>query len=295
MAAIRLANFEGDSIVVHFGGPASRIDAYTFANSLIGFADTSRAISSTIDPGQEIEIVIEAYGPGSFRTIVRRIRRDYGGVLSRGAEQVFWAIVATAIYENVLKRDVQPSITVNTNEVIIIHAHDRVIVPRQVYDAAQNSKKNPAVQDGLERTFRPLEQDKNVTNFGLTSKIDDTEPIVRIPRSEFPLYTSPSVISEVSSTERVRKENARLYILKAWLNHAKRKWSFEWNGVPISAPITDTDFLDRLDRREHLLGAGDALDVEITFKQAYDAGLGVYVNEPDSFFVTKVIRPVPRS
>jgi hypothetical protein len=100
---------------------------------------------------------------------------------------------------------------------------------------------------------------------------------------------------EETPTGRVRKESARLVILKAWLNHAKRKWSFEWNGVPISAPIAGTDFLDRLDRREHLLGAGDALDVEITFKQNFDPALGVYVTEPNSYLVTRVIRPVPRS
>ena len=85
-----------------------------------------------------------------------------------------------------------------------------------------------------------------------------------------------------------------MVILKAWLNHAKRKWLFEWNGVPISAPIADRDFLDRLDRREHLFGAGDALDVEITFKQNYDKNLGVYVNDTNSFVVTKVIQVVPK-
>jgi hypothetical protein len=78
------------------------------------------------------------------------------------------------------------------------------------------------------------------------------------------------------------------------LNHAKRKWSFEWNGVPISAPIADTGFLDKLDRREILFGSGDALDVEITLKQNENA-LGVWINDPNSFVITRVIRPVPKS
>ena len=64
--------------------------------------------------------------------------------------------------------------------------------------------------------------------------------------------------------------------------------------MPISAPITDKEFLDRLDRREHLLGSGDALDVEITYKQEFDPVLSVYVNDPNSFKVTRVIRPVAR-
>lgn len=58
--------------------------------------------------------------------------------------------------------------------------------------------------------------------------------------------------------------------------------------------LADTNFLDLLDRRELLLGAGDALDVELTFKQNYDKTLGVWINNPQSFVVTKVLRPVPR-
>jgi hypothetical protein len=291
---INLGRFEGDRIVVHFGGDFSGIDAYTFANSLIGFADTARAVNATIDPGQEIEIILEEFGPGSFRARLRRIRRDHGGLLSRGVEAVFWGILATLIYENVIKSDAHVRVVIQTDEVRLHHGSETIVVPRHLYEACENAKKNPAVQRGLERTFRPLNENKNVTEFGLTTRIDDPKPIVRIPRSQFELFTAPDAVTQVSPTERVRKETARLYILKAWLKHAKRKWSFEWNGVPISAPITDTDFLDRLQRREHLLGAGDALDVEITFKQFFDDELGVHVNEPDSYVVTKVIRPVPR-
>jgi hypothetical protein len=43
-----------------------------------------------------------------------------------------------------------------------------------------------------------------------------------------------------------------------------------------------------------LLGAGDALDAELTFKQNYDKTLGVWINDPQSYVVTKVLRPIPR-
>ena len=85
-----------------------------------------------------------------------------------------------------------------------------------------------------------------------------------------------------------------MIVLKPWLNHSRRKWSFEWNGIPISAPIRDPSFLDRLDRREILFGSGDALDVEIVYKQSFDPSLGVYVNDPGSFVISRVIRTVPR-
>jgi hypothetical protein len=211
-------------------------------------------------------------------------------MLSQAAGAVFWGVVANVVYDATIRHDLKPEIVINTNEVIIKQGNDTIIIPRAVHDATENAKKNPAVRRGLEQTFEPLAADKNVTDFGLTSSIDDPEPLVRIPRGDFPLITSHSALLDELPSEKIRTENARLVILKAWLNHAKRKWSFEWNGVPISAPITDKDFLDRLDRREYLLGAGDALDVEITFRQVLDQKLGFYVTEPNSYFVTKVIR-----
>ncbi len=296
MAIIRLGAFHEDTVVVHFGGDAKSIDAYTLANALIGFADTAYAVNSTLDPGHDIEIVIEATGPGSYRTVVRRIKKHYRGVLSGIAATIFWNVVSNAIYDATLKSaDPVPQITVNTNEVIIKHGHDTIIIPRNVYDATENAKKNPAVQKGIRKTFDALAQDTNVTEFGITSSISDPEPLIKIPRAEFPI--SAMIVSdvEVQPDTREIKQRARFLILKAWLNHAKRKWSFEWNGVPISAPIADKNFLDELDRRIHLLGAGDALDVEVTYRQSFDSALSVYVNDQNSFVVTRVIRTVPRS
>jgi hypothetical protein len=293
--AISLHELRGDTVVVHFGGEAGSIDAYTFADVLIGLTQTAYAISLTVDPGHEIEIRLEAIGPGSFRARLRRYKKQYGGVFTRSIEAVFWGIVANVIYDAAIKKDAPPHITVNTNEVIVETGGRVFIVPREVHEATQNVKNNPEVQEGLRRTFEPLQRDTSVTEFALTSRMDDPEPPVSIPRSEFPRILEAVSTFQEETKERTVKETARLIILKAWLNHAKRKWAFEWNGVPVSAPIADQDFLDRLERRELLLGAGDALDVEIAFKQRYDGELGLFVNEPNSFVVTKVVRPVPRS
>jgi hypothetical protein len=293
--AISLFDLRGDTIVVHFGGEAGSIDAYTFAGALIGLTQTAYAISSTVDPGHEIEIRLEAIGPGSFRARLRRVKKQYGGVFTRGIEAVFWGVVASVIYDAVIKHDNPPKIIINTYEVIIETGGRTYIVPRDVHEATQNVKNNLDVQEGLRHTFEPLQNDTYVTELAFTNRMDDLEPQVVIPRSDFFRVLEAVSIFQEDTKERTVKETARLIILKAWLNHAKRKWSFEWNGVPVSAPIADQDFLDRLERRELLLGAGDALDVEIAFKQRYDGEMGVFRNEPNSFVVTKIVRPVPRS
>jgi hypothetical protein len=51
-----------------------------------------------------------------------------------------------------------------------------VIVPRNVRQATENAKRNPNVQQGLRKTFEPLEADKRVTDFGITGSVDDPEP-----------------------------------------------------------------------------------------------------------------------
>jgi hypothetical protein len=294
MAFVSISEFSGDTIVLHFGGESARIDAYTFAAALIGFADTARAVSASIDFGEDIEIVVEAFGPGSFRTRVRRIREALGK-FEGPAQLIFWGLVTNLIYD-VAIRPPEPAtqVIVTTDEVTVIHGKDRIVIPRFVYEATENAKKNPDVRRGLQRMFQPLQNDKNVTEFGLTPHMEDTRPVVVIPRDEFQRFVEFPTIIEETGNERIKQETARLIILKAWLNHKLRKWSFEWNGVPVSAPIVDDDFLDRIERREYLIGAGDALDAEITFKQKFDNEFGVYINDPNSFVITKVIRPVPR-
>src|SRR3569623_303977 len=258
MAVIRLDSLESDSLVLHFGG-ATSINAHTLAEALLGFADASIAISATIDPGSSIEIVVEATGPGSFRTRVRRIRKDYGGLIAVGGT-IFWGVVTNLIYDAAFKSDPKLDIVVNTDEVIITHGNDTVIVPRKVHAEAEKAKKNPRVQSALTRTFNALAADEEITDFGITGSLGDSEPLVRIPRTDFPPVVYFPDVSLDGPEERIRKEKARLIVLKPWLNHSKRKWSFEWNGIPLSAPIHDTDFLDRLDRREVLFGRGDVLD-----------------------------------
>jgi hypothetical protein len=293
MPTISFDDFEDDTIVLHFGGAAGSIDAYTLAEALIGFADMARAISATIDPGTDIELLVEATGPGSYRTRIRRIKKDYGGLLVVGGT-VFWGVVGNYIYDNYVKNEPPPQVTVNVDGTVVKVGKYTVIVSAAVHAGTEHAKQNPAVQNGLAKTFAALEADDNVKDFGVTGSIHDPEPLFSIPRAEFPKIAQRPVATEEEPKDRPMKKRARLFVLKAWLNHAKRKWTFEWNGEPVSAPIADIKFLDQLDRRELLLGAGDALDADLTFKQNYDKALGVWINDPQSYVVAKVLRAVPR-
>jgi hypothetical protein len=293
MATIRFDDFENDTIVLHFGGAEGSIDAYTLAEALIGFADMARAISATIEPGTDIELLVEATGPGSYRTRIRRIKKDYGGLITVGG-MVFWGVVTNYLYDNYVKNEPPPQVVVNADGTIVKTGKYTIVVSAAIHSGTEHAKRNPAVQSGLARTFAALEADENVKDFGITGSLSDPQPLFSIPRAEFPKIAQRPVPSEEEPVHRSTKKRARLFVQKAWLNHAKRKWSFEWNGEPVNAPIGDAKFLDQLDRREVLLGAGDALDAELKFKQNYDKTLGVWINDPNSYVVSKVLRAVPR-
>lgn len=296
MAIVNIGELKGETIVLHFGGLPGNIGARTLGEALIGFSETAYGISATVDPGQDIEIVVEQTGPGSFRTLLRRVRQDPRGLLSDGIKDIFWGIVAAAIFEYALKPADPAQITINTSEVILKVGKDTYIVPRNIYDASQNAQKNPVVEKGIRRTFRALEADKAVTDFGITGSLKDPQPLIEIPRADFPAFPKTAVLETVDgANERFRRERTRLLVTKPWLNHARRKWSFEWNGVPISAPIIDAAFLDQIDRHEVVFGSGDALDVEISYKQTFSPELGIYENDTTSYVISKVIRTVPRS
>ena len=61
---IRVGEFE-ESIVIHFGTEGQRINAYTLATTLVNLADAARAANFAINPGYDIEVVVETLGGGS--------------------------------------------------------------------------------------------------------------------------------------------------------------------------------------------------------------------------------------
>jgi hypothetical protein len=292
MATIDLNRLNGDEVVVHYGGSFASVDAYTFANSIIALADAAGALSSTIDPDQEIEILIVALSDGSFRATLKRVKKGLGGFFARGAESLLWAYVALLLIEK--SEPVNINVIVESDQVIVQHGKDRVIVPKSVWDHMPAVRKDARVEKNLSKTFEILNDDQAIKVFGLTPNIKDKVPLVAVPRSEFPRMSTQSspVAAEAILSEqkkRFRTESVRLVILKAWLKQRNRKWAFEWNGIPISAVIADKAFWEKLSRRDILIGVGDALDVMLKYEQAYDENIATYVNNHNSFEIIDVL------
>lgn len=291
MGTIDLRRLDNDQIVIHFGGKLNSVDAYTFGNSLVSLADTIRAINETINPGQSIEIRLDAVGPGSFRAVIKKVKKGLGGFLSRAPENAFWAILAVWFIDPSFQEGKR--IEVFEDRVEISQGGDTIIISRDSFDQLQNTRANPKIERSVRKTFETIERDESIENFGLTPSLDDPEPLVQIPRDVFhKLARGEPTIND--SKRRPQHARSIFVTLKPWVDASKHKWSFEWNGVPISAYLTDENFLERIRRHEIRFGNGDALDAKIEYFQDFDDNLGVWVNDTQSFIVSDVYAYVPK-
>jgi len=285
LATIDVRKFKGDQIVVHFGGELTSVDAYTFANSLVSFADTVREVNSLVNPGQKIDVRLDAVGPGSFKAVIRQVRRDIGSLFESAPQNVFWILAALFIEQSI---EGETTTEITDNEVIITRGKESIIVSREVFEHTENVKRSENVQRNIRRTFETIEKDEAVTEFGLTPEISDPRPLVSIPRDDFSNLTKLPEVIQPSEHRRRWTEKAQLIVLKAWINASKRKWAFEWNQVPISAFLRDEEFLSRVKNHEIRFGNGDVIDVEIDFYQDYDAERKVWITDVSTYSISRV-------
>lgn len=303
MATFDLSAFDDATVVLHLGTDAKSIDAYTFAEVLTAFSDTAQSIASALDPAIEIQISVEGVAAGSIRALLRQSASNAGGFLSKGTGPLFWSIVGGVI-TNVVTAQMYPTPKINVivqdNSVVIEQGNDRIIVPRSAHESAMKVSSNPRVINGLDRTFKAVERDRKIKNLGLAQSMEDVKPVVVVDRKDFIKFNRRPVLAMrpeellPQTQRRRRRERARLVIVKVWLKSGNRKWTFEWNGVPIQAPIRDKSFFDKIASREYLIGDGDALDVWLEYFQSYVEGLRAYENEANTYEVVEVIQIIKR-
>ena len=117
---------------------------------------------------------------------------------------------------------------------------------------------------------------------------------MQIPRTDFDiLIKMPDLLLSEEEKRRPRTHTAILIVLKPWINASKRKWSFEWNGVPISAYVQDEEFLDQIRAHRIRFGNGDALEADIQVYEELDETIGVWINDPSTYVIQSVRKFMP--
>jgi hypothetical protein len=290
VATINISAFE-DTFVIHFGGEFSRINAYTLASSLVALADAAKAANAEINPGYEIEVVVEALGQGSFRTKVRALYRGAGNLFTQdNLKAIVLGVIAAFVYEHTLAPDRSVVVNVTDAEVVIEQGDTRIIVPREVHEAKRQVEEVPQFRQSVGHVIRAAEDDPDVTDFGL-SPDEDAEPPIRIPRERFGLISEPLPGGEGRTRE--IEDITIVRIVRAILQRSKRRWEFVWNGLTIAAPVLDGQFYDDFFAHRITIAPGDALEFKLRIKQRLNPEIGVYLN--DSYEVVEVRRHIPRA
>jgi len=201
-----------EEIVLHFGGERNKINAYTLASALVSIADAIKEANAVINPGYEVEVLVEAFGEGSFRAKVKTAYKGLKNLFnSNKLESIAIGVLASFIYQHTLAPDTDVKVIVDETQVIIEQGDKTVVVPRNVYDAQKEVEKSERFRQSVSNTFQSVEKDKNVTEFGFTKNIFDKEPDISVPREKFYLILSPF---ELSEPQREIQEVAELRIIK---------------------------------------------------------------------------------
>jgi hypothetical protein len=120
MRVIDISQFE-DSVVIHFETEGQRINAYTLASTLVSIADAAKAANNNLNPGYEVEIVVETLGPGSFRAKIRALYKKHQNLFSKEAVVALAiGIIGNYIYERTLAVDNKVKVEVFTDEVALL-------------------------------------------------------------------------------------------------------------------------------------------------------------------------------
>ena len=288
MAELRISN-AASGFVLYFDTPEPRVNAYAFASTIVALADAAKAAGRTLNSAVDIEVVVEALGQGSFRARISAIVRESGlFVKQQLISGLIIGVMSTYVYDHTLAKRDKIEVHVDEKEVVITQGNDRIIVPRDVYNAEQMVAKNPTFARSMDKMLGSVILDDRVTGFGITPDIDSPPPALILPRDLLAIRDEPI---DPEAKTRVVEEDADLYIVKAIMERSKRKWEFKWHGINISAPIKDPNFYDDFAKHNFTIAPGDEFQARIAIYQERDDISGVYANM--RYEVLLVYRHVP--
>lgn len=289
MNIIDVGQFE-ETFVIHFGSQFRRMNAYTLATSLVSIADAAKEANSFVNPGYEVEVVVEALGPGSFKAKIRTIYRGVGNLFSKqDLKSIALSIIAAYIYQQALAPDIDVNVKADDNCVIIEQSDKKIIIPKTVHEALKHVEKSEKFKKSVGQAFEAAEKDEKVKSIGISKDFEDEKPLIEIPRDMFHRVSTPE---EIESPTRQIEEYADLRILRAILERSKRRWEFVWQGVKISAPVLCDKFYDDFFEHKITIAPGDLLKVRMKIYQVRMPDIGVYTN--DKYEVLEVIEHVPK-
>jgi hypothetical protein len=137
----------------------------------------------------------------------------------------------------------------------------------------------------VSKAFTNASFDDSIKDMQIIKKTNN-ETIAHVKKSEFGYYEIPKNIIETPEKDKEEKASLVIYgpILDA--NNIKQ-WKFFRDGKPISANITDDNFLAKVKAGEQF-ASGDTLEVDLLIRQKFNQMLNTYIDSKKT--ITRVHR-----
>jgi predicted DCC family thiol-disulfide oxidoreductase YuxK len=272
----------GDTIVLTFHKQGHRVNAYALATTLVAMADAAKEANRLVNPGYELEVVVEAMGPGSFRTRLRAVYKSVDNLFSGAAvNNIIWGIVAAFIYEQTLAPDGRVTVNVSTDEIVIEQGNDRIVVPREIHEAKELLMESEEFCASVGKALDTVADEDGVTGFSLSTRDDELQAVINREQCK-----AVALLVIDTPNRRFVDEIAELEIIRAILERSRRRWEFVWRGIRIAAPVTDEAFYMEFAAHEVTIAPGDILEVKLRVYQRLDVAANIYIN--DSYEVIEV-------
>lgn len=289
METVDIREFEQE-FVIHFGTQRQTINAYTLASTLVSLADAVKEANIIINPGYEIEVLVDAIGPGSFRARIKAVYKGLQNLFSGSdLKAIVLGVVASYVYQITLAPDIIVQVNVGEKQVVVEQGNHKVIIPREVHEAVKQVEKSEKFKNSLGRMFDVVEKDKEISSIGIARKMSDEKPPIEIPRDRFAI-----VSRRVEPEEGAREieEITEVQISRAILDRSKRRWEFVWRGFKIAAPVSDDKFYDDFFAHRITIAPGDQMSVKLRIYQRKNDDTGIFVNE--RYEVVEVLKHIRR-
>lgn len=304
MTTVDLTNFEEDGFVLHFrisedkiGDNVHKVDAAVLGKTLVSIAAAIRSVGREMYPKFRCEVVVKSVGPGSFRVrlgIEQISAKDWVLGLSS-------SVIASVISGIIVYHVTTPNSDVSTyrdgDATILEYEHEKTYQDGSLEKERTTMKLNMPIENPenvdiitkaskakrhIDSAIKAMNSEPSIEEFGICRGLNDELPALTVPRSSFPSIIEDPEQSqdeeEETVFERVIEDNAEAIVHLAVFERSDHEWEFVWNGVNISASISDSDFFDKLEKGEIAIRHGDVFSAKLKIHQKRKGHDGIWMN-----------------
>ncbi len=275
---------DAEPVVVKFGGDVEQIDVNTFTKVILDYTTVLNVACAEGDPNVTVRTTIRSVRPGCLMVdlgIVTDVVKNLFSDPKTALETVSGAVtIASGFYE--LKKHLSKHGRASSfgdggegGVRVVTEDGEAREFPRSVVDIYVN---HPDADTAVNSTFETLDADPRIESFSIGG--DDGFSASRDEFNEIavsPSYEGDDVVHE--------EVEASLSVVKPYLGSSTtRKWEFLYQGIKVSANITDAAFMSRISDVSFKVGMVMSVRMDITRK--FDPTLHAYVNK--SYSITEV-------